>query len=75
MYPYHNTIKKRIKNGELLGFHFTDNHPTIGKCLLLEFSTAPFVRPVRPHKYHLYAETLYLWKKGYFRTADKKHEK
>ena len=26
MYPYHNTIKKRIKNGELIGYEFLENY-------------------------------------------------
>lgn len=26
MYPYHNTIKKRIRNGELIGYQFVDNY-------------------------------------------------
>lgn len=31
MYPYHNTIKKRIKNGELIGYQFVDNYKNIGE--------------------------------------------
>ncbi len=26
MYPYHNRIKQRIKNGELTGFDYADNY-------------------------------------------------
>lgn len=29
MYPYHNTIKKRIKNGELIGYQFVDHYKNI----------------------------------------------
>lgn len=47
MYSYHNTIKKRIKNGELIGYQFVDNYKNIGECLLLFFSTPPFERPIR----------------------------
>ncbi len=54
MYSYHNTIKKRIKNGELIGFEFVTDYKNIGECLLLYFSTPPFVRPVRPHRYGEY---------------------
>ncbi len=59
MYPYHNRIKQRIGCGELIGFYFTDSYRKIGKCLLLEFSTSPFVRPIRPHKYNEYLPLLY----------------
>ncbi len=58
MYPYHNKIKQRIKNGELSGYRLVDNYPNIGECLVLEFSTPPFIRPIRPHKYHEYAVLL-----------------
>lgn len=61
MYPYHNTIKKRIKNGELVGYKFVDDYKEIGECLLLLFNTPPFERPVRPHKYHEYVDTLAEW--------------
>ena len=54
LYSYHNTIKKRIKNGELTGFSFVDDYKDIGECLLLYFSTPPFIRPVRPHRYAEY---------------------
>ena len=64
MYPYHNTIKKRIKNGELIGYQFVDNYKNIGECLLLIFSTPPFERPIRPHKYHEYVDILVGWKRN-----------
>lgn len=54
MYPYHNRIKQRIRNGELAGYKFVDDYKTIGECLLLFFDTPPFVRPIRPHKYEEY---------------------
>ncbi len=54
MYSYHNSIKKRIKNGELTGFEFVSDYKDIGECLLLYFSTPPFVRPIRPHRYGEY---------------------
>lgn len=54
MYPYHNKIKQRIKNGELIKFEFCNNYKNIGECLLLYFSTYPFIRPIRPHKYAEY---------------------
>ncbi len=58
MYPYHNKIKQRIKNGELIGYRFVDNYKNIGECLILEFSTPPFIRPIRPHKYYEYEKLL-----------------
>ena len=62
MYPYHNTIKKRIRNGEFIGYEFVENYKNIGECLLLHFSTLPFERPVRPHKYSAYVDILAEWK-------------
>lgn len=61
MYPYHNEIKRRIKNGELTGYKFVEGYPDIGECLVLQFSTEPFVRPVRPHKYCEYVDILVNW--------------
>ena len=49
MYSYHNRIRQRINNGELIGYHFADDYPNIGEALVLEFSTFPPVRPIRPH--------------------------
>lgn len=51
MYPYHNRIKQRIRNGELIGYYFTDNYQKIGEALVLVFNTEPFIRPIRPRKY------------------------
>lgn len=64
MYPYHNEIKKRIRNGELIGFAYVYNYKNIGECLLLYFSTPPFERPIRPHKYHEYVDILVEWKRN-----------
>ena len=58
MYPYHNAIKKRIRNGELIDHYLTDNYPGIGEALVLVFSTAPFVRPIRPHRFLEYFNIL-----------------
>ena len=55
MYPYHNRIRQRIHNGELVDHHFTDNYPGIGEALVLVFSTAPFLRPIRPNRWPEYA--------------------
>lgn len=58
MYSYHNRIKQRIKNGELIDHYFTDNYPGIGEALVLVFNGPPFLRPIRPHKYHEYKEVI-----------------
>lgn len=58
MYPYHNRIRQRINNGELVDHYFTDNYPRIGEALVLVFSTAPFLRPVRPHRWPEYVNIL-----------------
>lgn len=58
MYPYHGCIKKRIMAGELVKWEFVKDYPNIGECLVLYFSTQPFVRPIRPHSYHRYVDSL-----------------
>ena len=55
MYPYHNRIMQRIKNGELVGFEFCDDGEF---ALILQFSTYPFTRPIRPHAVYKYEEIL-----------------
>ena len=54
MYPYHNKIKQRIAAGELIGYEWRTDYPNIGECLVLKFSTPPFLRPIRPHRYAEY---------------------
>lgn len=54
MYPYHNKIKQRIKNGELTSFEIVEKYKNISPCLLLYFSTEPFVKPVREHRFEEY---------------------
>lgn len=54
MYPYHNKIKQRIKNGELKEYYFATNYPKIGEALVLVFNTEPFLRPIRPHRWDEY---------------------
>lgn len=58
MYPYHNRIKQRIANGELVDHFYTDDYPRIGKALVLVFRTEPMFRPVRPHKWGEYEKIL-----------------
>lgn len=64
--PYHNRIKQRIKNGELVGRKFVDNHKGIGECMLLVFNTEPSIRPIRPERYVEYVDLLAKWSKGEF---------
>ena len=63
MYPYHNKIKQRIKNGELAGYLFKEDYPRIGECLLLVFNTAPHFRPIRPHRYSEYVDLIVEWER------------
>jgi len=63
MYPYHNRIKQRIKNGEMTGYEFVSDYKSIGECMLLYFSTPPFERPVRPYKYYEYTDIITEWQK------------
>lgn len=43
MYPYHNRIKQRIKNGELTGIEKGSGE----YALIFIFSTPPYRRPIR----------------------------
>lgn len=72
IYPYHNKIKQRIRNGELSGFCFAENYKKIGECLLLFFETPPFVRPIRPHKYAEYFEIMSEYEKNFNKQIDSK---
>jgi hypothetical protein len=58
MYPYHNRIKQRIRNGELESYEFVEDYPGIGECLVLQFNTVPMFRPIRPHRYMEYISVL-----------------
>lgn len=58
MYPYHNKIKQRIKNGELERYEYVDEYNKISPCLLLHFSTAPKKRPIRKHRFNEYEVIL-----------------
>ncbi|MBS9773888.1 MAG: hypothetical protein KGV59_01855 [Tenacibaculum sp.] len=58
MYPYHNRIKQRIKNDELVGYEYVEKYKNISPCLLLYFSTEPKIRPIREHRFKEYEEIL-----------------
>lgn len=60
-YGYHNRIKQRVAAGELVGHYFTDSYPGIGEALVRVFSTAPFKRPIRPHRWSEYVDILADW--------------
>ena len=69
MYPYHNKIKQRIKNKELNSYEYVDAYKKISPCLLLHFSTKPFIRPIREHRFEEYEEIFKnnsdKWKKSF----------
>lgn len=73
MYPYHNKIKQRIRNGELVAYDYISDYKNDGERLLLYFKSYPFIRPIRPHRYADYTEILAQWnKKQALASAEKK---
>lgn len=56
MYPYHNKIKQRIRQGELIYYEYVDRYKDIAPCLLLHFSTEPTIRPIRQHRFTEYEQ-------------------
>jgi len=56
MYPYHNKIKQRINNKELISYEYVDKYNGISPCLLLHFDTEPRVKPIREHRFQEYEE-------------------
>ena len=58
MYPYHNKIKQRIKNKELIRYEYLEKYKSISPCLLLYFYTEPKQRPIREHRFKEYEEIL-----------------
>lgn len=54
MYPYHNKIKQRISNHELLRWEYVKQYKDISPCLLLHFDTEPKIRPIREHRFKEY---------------------
>ena len=58
MYPYHNKIKQRINNNELIGYEYVEIYKKIKPCLLLYFDTEPKVRPIREHRFKEYSSLL-----------------
>ena len=58
MYPYHNKIKQRINNNELIRYEYVEMYKTIKPCLVLHFDTEPKTRPIREHRFGEYEEIL-----------------
>jgi hypothetical protein len=58
MYPYHNKIKQRIKNNELIKYEYVEVYKGISPCSLLYFSTDPKIKPVREHRFEEYERLL-----------------
>ena len=58
MYPYHNKIKQRINNKELIRYDYVDKYKQISPCLLLHFDTEPKIRPIREHRFAEYEAFL-----------------
>lgn len=58
MYPYHNKIKSRIANNELVHYEYVDKYKDISPCLVLYFKTEPFIRPIREHRFEEYKIVL-----------------
>lgn len=61
MYPYHNRIKQRIANGELVGIEQGNGEFAI----VFVFSTYPFTRPIREHSLWRYTDILNINEKEY----------
>ena len=61
MYPYHNKIKQRIRNNELIGYEYVDQYKDIKPYLLLFFETIPEIRPIREYRFEEYESILELW--------------
>ena len=57
-YSYHGQIKKKIKNGELINYHFIDNYKDIGPVLMLYFKdgTKRFIREYRWIEYYVFLD-------------------
>ena len=55
MYPYHNRIRQRINNGELVGILESDKEEF---AFVLVFKTYPFTRPIRHHAVVKYLDLI-----------------
>lgn len=69
MYPYHNKIKQRIKNNELIRYEYVVKYKSIEPCLLLYFEDEPKIRPIREHRfkeYELFLDHFFKEKKKFY---------
>ena len=55
MYPYHNRIRQRINNGELIGIEKSEKGEF---AFVLVFNTFPFTRPIRHHAVYKYLDLI-----------------
>ena len=55
MYPYHNRIRQRINNGELIGIQPSDKEDFV---FVLVFNTYPYTRPIRPNAINKYLDLI-----------------
>ena len=55
MYPYHNKIRQRIKNGELVAIIQSEKEEF---AFVLIFSTFPFTRPIRHQAVKKYLDLI-----------------
>lgn len=53
MYPYHNRIRQRINNGELIGIQPSNKEDF---AFVLVFNTYPYTRPIRHHAVSKYMD-------------------
>ncbi|MEX1001812.1 MAG: hypothetical protein WDZ35_06835 [Crocinitomicaceae bacterium] len=58
MFPYHETLKERIQNNELIGYEVVNNYVNGSPRLLLYFESEPKIRPVLKHKIKEYKKIL-----------------
>ena len=58
MYPYHNKIKQRIRNNELVRYEYVEEYNGISPCLLLHSETEPKIKPIREHRFEEYEKLL-----------------
>lgn len=55
MYPYHNRIRQRINNGELIGIEESKDKQF---AFVLVFNTYPYTRPIRHHAISKYIDLI-----------------
>ena len=55
MYPYHNRIRQRINNGELVGILESEKEEF---AFVLLFRTYPFTRPIKHHAIGKYLDLI-----------------